>query len=446
MQNDLQFNPAFAGLQPSSTIFINETVNQRWRRGETVYHMGFGESRFDVHPKLNAALSENATKKSYLPARGLPELTEAVANYYSHKLRKHSAGHDERKCEFKSDQVIIGPGSKSIIYGLQMVLNADVFLPTPSWVSYGPQATILGRNFKYIESKVENDYALEIAELDKQIRQSNNPCKLLILNSPNNPTGQVLTEDFLQELADYCRAHDIWVLSDEIYFQVCHEGQTHFSIAQFYPERTFVLGGLSKHLSIGGWRLGVGLLPDSDQGREIMKHLTVLASETWSGVASPIQYAAIKAYELDPDIEQYVADCSAIHGARTRFFNQCLTEMGVRCTRAQGGFYIMPNFDSFTSGLKKLGVTTSSELAKYLLREHAIATLPGKDFGTPEKTQSLRLSTSYLDLETEFDAGRLLGLYHSAVDVKTLMSEQNHPNMHRAIDEFRNFVSSISLG
>lgn len=433
MKPYLEFDRSFEGLEPSSTLYINETVNERWQRGETVYHMGFGESRFDVHPLIQDALTRHADKKSYLAAKGLKPLCDMVARYYSEKLDS----------KFSSHQVIVGPGSKALIYGLQMVLNADLFLPTPSWVSYAPQAKLLGRQFHYIASKPEDNYELTIEALDQRVKQSSNPCKLLVINSPNNPTGQILTENKLKEIASYCKDNGIWVLSDEIYFEVTHGQGAHHSISKYYPEGTFVLGGLSKHLSIGGWRLGIGLLPDTPSGKEIMNKLTVLASEVWSGVASPVQYAAIEAYSQHEELEAYVTECREIHGIRTRFFNQALTNLGIQCTRPEGGFYIAPNFDQFKPGLERLGIETSADLARYLLERHAIAALPGKDFGIPEKTQTLRLSTSYLDFETEFDAQRLLGLYRQEDGVKTFMSEENHPNMHAALQAFSDFVDSI---
>ncbi len=433
MQPNLNFDESFAGLAPSSTLYVNETVNRMWAEGKNVFHMGFGESRFDVHPKLKAALEANADKKSYLPAKGLLELRQAVSNYYSQKLG----------VEFNTEQTIIGPGSKALIYGLQMVLNTDVFLPSPSWVSYAPQAKLLGRRCWQIPATPDDDYQLDIEVLDQLIQQSGADCKLLVINSPNNPTGQMLSADYLQTLADYCREKGVWVLSDEIYFQVSHAGQNHVSMATYYPEGTFVLGGLSKHMSIGGWRLGVALLPATKQGIEIMQKLTIVASEIWSSVAAPIQYAAIQAYSLDSEIEAYVGDCCDIHRIRTHYFHTALTAMGIRCSRSTGGFYIMPNFDEFRDGLAELGIQTSNDLAKHLLSEYGIATLPGSDFGLPEKAQSLRLSTSYLDLETEFDAGRLLSLYRSGVGVKTLMSSQHHPQTNAAINAFEQFVTTI---
>lgn len=395
--------------------------------------MGFGESRFDVHPRLQSSLASHSNKKSYLPAKGLPELTEAVAAYYSSKLNT----------PFLSSQVLIGPGSKALIYGLQMVMDADLFLPTPSWVSYGPQAQLLGNKFNYIPSKVEDNYALDIAELDRLVQASDNLCKVLIINSPNNPSGEVMSDRFLQELATYCRANDIWVLSDEIYFQVCHGDREHVSISKYYPEGTFVLGGLSKHFSIGGWRVGVALLPDTDLGKQLMQQMVVLASETWSGVSSPIQYASIDAYLQHEDVEQYVADCRDIHGIRTRFIREALVEMGITCTRAKGGFYIAVNFDKNSSSLTALGIHSAADLSKHLLEQYRIATLPGSDFGIPADIFSLRLSTSYLDMENETDPQRIYQVYKADSDAASLMSEQNHPMTHAALAAFSSFMQTL---
>jgi aspartate/methionine/tyrosine aminotransferase len=433
MNNTLKFNPAFEGLEPSSTLFVNETVNRLWQQGEQVFHMGFGESRFDVHPTLQSALAAHANKKSYLPAKGLPQLLDAVAGYYSSKL----------ETSFSSSQVLIGPGSKSLIYGLQMVLDADVFLTTPSWVSYGPQAQLLGNKFQYIPSNVEDNYRLDIGALDAMVKASNNPCKMLIINSPNNPTGEVMSDSFLQELATYCRANDIWVLSDEIYFQVCHGDVEHVSISKYYPEGTFVLGGLSKHFSIGGWRVGVALLPDTELGKQLMQKMVLFASETWSGVSAPIQYAAIDAYLQHKDVERYVADCRDIHGIRTRFIRSGLVAMGITCTSAKGGFYIAANFDKHSTSLRKLGIHNAADLSKHLLQEYRIATLPGSDFGIPTTTYTLRLSTSYLDMETDIDPQRIFDVYKGGSDESNLMSLENHPATHAALAAFASFMQTL---
>jgi len=423
----------FRQLKPSPTLYINETVNEYWRQRKQVFHMGFGESRFDVHPKLQDELKNNSHRKSYLQAKGLPELCERVADYYSKKL----------DADFTSEQVVIGPGSKALIFGIQMALDADLFLPTPSWVSYEPQAEILKRNVFHIPAEAEKGYALDIEALESQVKKSNNPNKLLIINTPNNPTGQMFNEELLKELATYCRENNILVMSDEIYFLVQHGDVDHCSIAKYYPEGTVVLGGLSKHLSIGGWRMGVALLPGNDFGRELMKALIVVASEIWSAVPAPIQYAAILAYSDDSDIEDYIQRCSRIHGIRSRFIRKKLVDMGILCTEPVGAFYITANFDRWSESLREKGIKTSAQLAMYLLKEHSIAALSADAFGMPEEEFAVRLSTSYLDFETETDSKRLLDLYCSGIDDATFMSEMHHPNTHAALKSFSEFVLSL---
>jgi len=411
---------------------MNESVIRLWERGERVLHMGFGESRFAVHPKLRAALNDGAAWKSYLPARGLPNLREAVAEYYTDKLA----------LKISPQQVIIGPGSKSLIYALQLALDTDLYLPTPSWVSYASQAQLLGRSVFYIPSNVADGHRLDLEELDKLIGAAGNTQKLLIINSPNNPTGQMLDEQFLKELAEFCRKENVLVLSDEIYFLVRHGGVEHCSIAKFYPEGTFIVGGLSKHLSIGGWRLGVAIVPDTRYGEQIMTALDVIASETWSSTASPVQVAALTAYSGDPEIEAYIERCSDIHGIRTGFIRERLSALGIHCTDPQGAFYVTANFDHISAELELSDIRNSSELAKHLLERQSIATLSADSFGIPEKTLSLRLATSYLDMEKDSDSERLLELYAADAGEGEFMSKVHHPNTHAAIEGFADFIDS----
>ena len=363
----------------------------------------------------------------------MPQLIDEVTNYYSAKL----------EIEFVSSQVMIGPGSKALIYALQAVLDADVFLPTPSWVSYAPQAAMLGNRCSYIPSNVENNYQLDIQQLDKLVQASTNPSKLLILNNPNNPSGGVIDDALLQEIAAYCRTNNILVLSDEIYFQLCFEPEGHTSIAKYYPEGSFVFGGLSKHLSLGGWRIGVALVPSGEFGQKVMNNLLIFASETWSSVSAPIQYAAIKAYSLDPQIEKYVSDCRDIHAIRSRHMRQRLNALDILCSDVQGAFYIAANFDSFRPGLAALGVHTSEQLSRHLLDQWRIASLPGSDFGIPPDVMTLRLSTSYLDMEGQADPGRIFDLHASGITAGQLMSDDNHPVTAAAMRAFESFVASV---
>ena len=421
-------NPVFERLTPSSTLHINEAVNRLWQEGKNVYHLGFGESRFAVHPKIQDALASHAHTKSYLPALGLPALRSAVANYYSQKLA----------LKITSDQIIIGPGSKALIYALQMALDADLYLPAPSWVSYAPQAQLLGKSVHYVPSSVSDNYRFDLDAFERMLSTSNKPQKLLVINSPNNPTGQMFDAEFLKALADCCRRNNVLVISDEIYFLVTHSNSNHDTLARYYPEGTFILGGLSKHLSLGGWRLGVAIMPDNNTGRMLTDVVKVIASETWSSVSTPVQHAAVLAYSGDPEIEAYIQSCARVHGIRTRYLHDRLTALGIHCTQPQGAFYVTANFDKFADKLNARGVFTSPQLAAVLLEEHAIATLPADAFGVPEHTLSLRLASSYIDMETDEDSARLLDLQ---TDDQTFVSAAHHPNLNACIDELTKFLN-----
>ena len=427
---DLDLHAYYRDLGTSPTLKINEAVSQRWRNGETVYHLGFGESRFPVHPLLLDALTEYGRAKSYLAAKGLPELLEAVAGYYTRHLGT----------PFSASQVVVGPGSKGLIFAVQMAMSAELFLPSPSWVSYAPQAEMLGKPVRYIPSRVEDDYRIDLEAFDRMLADCGTEQRLLVINSPNNPTGIMLDDATLAEIADFCRERNVIVMSDEIYFRVRGE-RPHRSIASYYPEGTIVLGGLSKHLSVGGWRLGVALLPATPGGEALLKAVEAIASEIWSAVAAPVQHAAIVAYEGRPEIEEYTTTCSAIHGIRTRHLKEGLEALGVRCTAAEGAFYITPNFDHWREPLAKNGVRTSDDLAAYLLGEHGIATLPCSVFGLPPEMLSLRITSSYLDMENDSDGDRILELYAS--DPDTLMSPEHHPNFAACLEEFGRFVESL---
>lgn len=425
-------SPAFArDITLSPTLGINERVKALWAAGETVYHFGFGESRFPVHPKLQAGLAENAHHKGYLPVQGLAALREAIAAYDGRI----------RHTTISPDQVMVGPGSKALIYALQMALAGDLLLPTPSWVSYAPQAKLLGKRVIFVRGTAGNGYQLTLEALADAVQQSDSETKILLINSPNNPAGYMFSAEFLQALAGYCRQNRIVVISDEIYAQVSHGFQPHVSLAEFYPEGTIVVGGLSKHLSLGGWRLGKVVVPQEQPA--LLPALRTIASEIWSTPTAPVQYTAVTAYSYDPDIEAYIAECSQIHAARTRHIWEMFDELGMTCPQPQGGFYLIPNFDRWREPLARRGVHNSEELAHYLLEKYHIATLPGTAFGVSANELSLRIATSYVDMETDEAAANILAAWRQTPD-KEVFIAQHQPQMTRALAQFRQFVSDLS--
>lgn len=366
-------------------------------------HLGFGESRFPVHPKVAAALVQHVQARSYLPTQGLPELREAVAGFY----------HRHFGFDVGADQVIVGPGSKSLIYAAQMALGADLLRPTPSWVSYAPQARLLGNRVIPLAASPGNHWELTVDAIEAGVAASGGARLALALNSPNNPTGRMWNEQRIHEICETCRRRGIAILSDEIYALTAHGHQRHRSPAEWYPEGTVVFGGLSKHLSLGGWRLGVAIVPAGAEGRQMMAALRVVAGEVWSSPAAPVQYAGVAAYADDSEIDAYVAECAAIHAVRTRYLWEWLAEYGVPCAEPDGGFYLFPIFDPWRAALAQQGVHTSDDLAHFLLERYQIATLPGSAFGVSPEVLSLRLATSYVDMEDDERAMALLDSWRS---------------------------------
>ena len=272
------------GLKPSSTLKINEISRKLEDKGEKIFKFGFGQSPFQVPNDIVNALKDNAYQNKYLPMQGLNELRDAVAKYTSVK----------KDYNYKPENIIIGPGSKELMFLLHIIFDGEIILPAPSWVSYAPQA-ILGRNkIQSIQTKRENDWFPTGPEIEEVILKDKNKNYLLFLNSPNNPSGQICKN--LEEISEIAKKYNLIILSDEIYSELSFDEEFK-SISSYCPEKTIISTGLSKWCGAGGWRLGYFIVPDS---LNILKNsINVLASETFSAVSAPIQYAAITAYTSD---------------------------------------------------------------------------------------------------------------------------------------------------
>jgi aspartate aminotransferase len=384
----VSIRPSLRNLKFSPTLLINEEVSMYRRQGYTVYHMGFGESPFPVHPVIQEAIAGYSGKNQYLPAAGLNELRFKARD---HILKKH-------RIEAADFDVMIGPGSKELIFDIQLAIDGDLLFPAPSWVSYIPQTLITRDEVVRIPLGPEEAYKLSGERLERSIVESTangrNPTKL-ILNYPNNPTGMTYSADELEAIADVCRRHGILVISDEIYAQVSFRWE-HRSIAHFYPEGTIVTTGLSKHLSLGGFRLGIALVPRRLDA--VFEVLRSIASETFSAVSTPIQYSVMAAFEENDEIERYIAECTSIHDIVTRYVWRGIRRLGVDYGEPQGGFYLYPDFGAYREGLAAAySVTTSEDLARHLLRTRSVATLPGTAFGDEPDDLRLRLSTVDFD-------------------------------------------------
>ena len=376
---DIHMNLNVRGLHLSATLEINELSAKLREAGKHVYKFGLGQSPFPVPQVVVDALKANAHQKDYLPVKGLPALREAVTDYY---IRTQGL-------ERSPEDVLIGPGSKELMFILQLVYYGDLVIPTPSWVSYAPQAHIIGRHIRWLQTSQSNDWHLTPEELERICLEDPSRPRLIILNYPSNPTGRTYPIDELKAIARVARKFRVILLSDEIYGELHHKGQ-HVSIARFYPEGTIISSGLSKWCGAGGWRLGTFTFPSSL--RWLQDAMAVVASETYTSTSAPIQFAAVRAFEGGTEIEHYLWQSRRILRALGRHLMKMLNDAGVRVVEPKGAFYLFPDFNNFRDRLEARGITTSTELCKRLLEDTGVAILPGSAFGRDPHELTARLA------------------------------------------------------
>ena len=271
-------------LDLSATLKINEISKSLEKQGKKIIKFGFGQSPFPVPDSIVEELKKNAHQKSYLPIQGLDNLRDAISKYESNKKNKN----------ISADQIIIGPGSKELMFLLHISFDGDVILPTPSWVSYKPQSIIADNKFNWIETFAENNWYPSAESIEQLVLKNKEKNYLLILNSPNNPSGQVCKN--LKQISEIVKKYKIIVLSDEIYSELTFD-ESYESISNFCSEKVIISNGLSKWCGAGGWRLGYFVIPN--ELNKLKNSMKVLASETFSAVSAPIQFAAISAFKDD---------------------------------------------------------------------------------------------------------------------------------------------------
>ena len=355
-------------LEPSSTLKINEICRNLEEKGKKIFKFGFGQSPFQVPSDIVSELKNNAYQNKYLPMQGLVDLRRSIAKYTSVK----------KNYNYTYENVIIGPGSKELMFLLHVLFDGEIILPVPSWVSYVPQA-IIGRNkIQMLQTKRENNWFPTGSEIEKVIKKNKKKNYLLLLNSPNNPSGQICQN--LEEISKIAKKNNLIILSDEIYSELSFDGK-YKSISNFCPEKTIISNGLSKWCGAGGWRLGYFVIP---KDLKIVKDaLNVLASETFSAVSAPIQYAAIQAYEKDHN--NYITSSRDILKMVGNYVYNNRNSNNILINRPQGGFYLMPEFINTK-------FNSSTEMCKDILEKTGVALLPGSDFGFKKKRMLARLS------------------------------------------------------
>ena len=410
----------FINAEPSSTLRINEISNKLLGEGKNVYKFGLGQSPFPVPEILIETLKKNAHQKDYLNVSGLLKLREVVAKYHSKK----------NIYNYSEDNVIIGPGSKELIFQCQMVTEMPLLLPKPSWVSYEPQAKILKKDVNWIDTSKNTKWHLSANALRDYCKNNKYKYQLLILNSPNNPTGT--NNEDLEELSNICKENNIIVISDEIYTELDFNGNYH-SISHFYPEGTIISSGLSKWCGAGGWRLGTLTFPK--ELKIIHDSVRSLASETFTSVSAPIQYAAVKAYTEDHS--EYLNNSRTILKKVADFVYDQLSELGIECIRPQGGFYILCDFSKIIKHNNIINNATN--LCEQVLQNTGFAMLPGKNFGIEDEKLITRMAF------VDFDGNKALSFIKDNTSIKDDDFNELFPKINEGILNLKSWLKSEFL-
>ncbi len=371
-----------ASLSPSVTLAITAKAAQMKAEGEDVIGFGAGEPDFDTpqHIKDAAvqALAEGFTK--YTPSSGTLELREAIAE----KLYKDNG------LEYKPTQIIVSCGAKHSCYNAILATcqeGDEVLIPAPYWVSYPEMVKLAGAKPVILPTTPSTDYKLTPEQLREAITDQT---RLLILNTPCNPTGVVYTPEELKAIGDVCVERGVLILSDEIYEKLLYDGAQHVSMASFSDEHyacTIVVNGFSKAYAMTGWRLGYLAAPEP-----IAKAIAAIQSHTTSNPTSFAQKGGLAALKGPQDhLQAWLAE----YDKRRRYaLGRLQSFPGIQCTVPKGAFYLFPNIGA-------LGLS-STEFCTRLLEEYRVAAVPGKAFGADDAIR-ISYATSMKNLERGLD-------------------------------------------
>lgn len=390
---EVYLNLNVRGMGPSATLAINERSRQLQDEGKAVCRLGLGQSPFPVPEHVRESLARNAHQKDYLAVKGLPALRSAIVDWV-----RRTEGLD-----YAPANVLVGPGTKELMFLVQLVYYGDLVIPTPSWVSYAPQASIIGRPIKWLRTRPTTGLGVEPDALEELCAQDPDRPRLLILNSPSNPTGLAYTAEQLQGVAEVLRKYRVLALSDEIYSGT-HFDDAHVSLARYYPEGTIISNGLSKWCGAGGWRLGFFVFPSTLAW--LADAMAAVASETFTSTSAPLQHAAVSAFEDRPEMREYLDHSRRILAELAGHAYRTLSAAGAVLSPASGGFYLFPRFEAHRARLEARGIADGDTLCARMLDEIGVATLPGSSFGRPPSELSLRLAYVDFDGDTALEHAR----------------------------------------
>jgi aspartate aminotransferase len=370
-------------IEPSATMAVVAEADKLRQQGIDVVDFGAGEPHFATPQHIKdaaiAAIQGNFTK--YTAVGGTIELRDAI-------VRRHAADFGS---DYRREETIASTGGKHVLFNAIQVLvdhGDEVILPVPYWVSFKDIVRYAGGNCVLLESDESQNFRVTAAMIERLVTPRT---RMIILNSPSNPSGAVMSPDDMAEVARLAHERGIWVVSDECYVYLNYTDKR-FSLGsqRDFRERMVIVGSLSKTYAMTGWRMGYALAP-----AVVVSAMNKLQSQSTSNPTSIVQKAAVAALNGP---QQCVADMRAEYiQLRDHVVNGLRAIPGVKCTLPEGAFYAYPNISSFFG---RGGINSASDLAGKLLREVHVATVPGEGFGTRD-----HIRVSYATSLGELDRG-----------------------------------------
>ena len=357
-------------IPSSPTLTLNNKAKEMANKGINVINFGVGEPDFNTPDIIKEAgieaIKNNFTR--YTANAGILELRAAICDKFK----------NDNNLIYKPDDILVSAGAKaSIVFTLMAICEPGdkVLIPVPYWVSYPSQVMLAGGVPIYVNTSEENSFKITAEQIEKGIKENGN-VKVLILNSPNNPTGAVYSKAELTEIAEICLKNDICVLSDEIYEKLVYDGTEFVSIAQIseeMKENTIIINGVSKSFAMTGWRLGYSAGPAN-----IIKAAGKIQEHATSNVNSITQKAALVAYTKD---DGSVEKMRIEFEKRKHYLVNALRDIpNITCMEPKGAFYAVPNISWYLKNNHK-SIKNSNDLSLYLLEKCHIAAVGGDSFG-----------------------------------------------------------------
>jgi aspartate aminotransferase len=355
-------------VKPSATIAMAAKAGELKAEGKDVLSLSMGEPDFDTPEHIRQAAAEaiEAGHTRYTPVDGTPELKQAVISKFQR----------DNELEYEPDQILVSNGCKQSLFNLMQAMIGDgdeVLVPAPYWVSYPDMVRLAGGAPVILNTDSRNGYLVTPSQLEASITERT---RLLVLNSPSNPSGRAYTRQQLAEIGEVLLDHPkIIVCTDDIYEHIWWADEPFSTLAQVVPalqERTVVANGVSKAYAMTGWRIGYVGGP-----AEIIKEMKKIQSQSTSNPCSVSQAAAVAALNGD---QACVGEMCTAFKERHDWLIPALDALpGVRCEPGEGAFYA---FADFSEAIEKLGLGDDIELAEHLLDKALVASVPGSAFGT----------------------------------------------------------------